>query len=127
MPHRPNGLLNLPILHSTFFPGLEGKGGEGSCKGQGLRLLGVAVAVHFIPEAVEALLSWVFGSCKPLKGCPMGGGSIIPSRPGALGPMSVRRCTKSLPMLILKGVETSTSHKAARSVVRSSEKRQSCT
>ena len=84
-------------------PGLEGEGGEGSCKGRGLRLLGVAMAVQFIPETVEALLGWALGSGEPLKGGPMGGGSIIPSRPGALGPMSMRRCTKSLPTFILKG------------------------
>ena len=30
----------------------------------------------------EALLGWVLGSGKPLKGGPMGGGSIIPSKRG---------------------------------------------
>ena len=46
--------------------------GRAAARAEG-RLLGVAVAVHFRPEAVKALLGWMLGLGKPLKGCPMGG------------------------------------------------------
>ena len=68
MPHRPDGILHLPILHHTFVPILKGEGGKRGREGRGLGLLGSAMAVQLEPEAVELLLSWMLGSCEPLKG-----------------------------------------------------------
>ena len=101
MPHRPDGVLYLPILHHTFVPILKGEGGKRGSEGRGLGLLGSAMAVQLEPEAVELLLSWMLGSCEPLEGSPMSSGSIIPRIPGTLGSMLSRCCAEPFPMLIV--------------------------
>ena len=36
MPHRPDGVLYLPILHNTFVPILKGEGGKRGSEGREL-------------------------------------------------------------------------------------------
>ena len=85
------------------------------------------VAVQFVPETVEALLGWVLGTGEPLEGGPMGGGSIIPSR-ARWGPclfgvvLSSCQCLSSRAGK-RKGIQTSTSRKAARLQLRKRQSR----
>ena len=87
MPHHPDSFLDLPVLHNTFVLILKGEGGNCSTQGRRLRVLGGAMTVHPKPEAVEALLGWMFGSHEPLNGSPMSSGCVIPRILGTVGPM----------------------------------------
>ena len=56
-------------------PALKGEGGKRGSERRGLGLLGSAMAAQLELEAVELLLSWMLGSCKPLEGSPMSSAS----------------------------------------------------